>query len=50
VRTRLADALDASLAGAQSPRVFALPTYTAMLALRDLLVDRGLARSSWETQ
>lgn len=28
-------------------RLFALPTYTAMLALRDLLARRGAARSSW---
>ncbi|UGS36649.1 Mur ligase family protein [Capillimicrobium parvum] len=28
-------------------RLFALPTYTAMLALRDLLAQRGAARSSW---
>ncbi|MEA2313970.1 MAG: hypothetical protein QOI03_662 [Solirubrobacteraceae bacterium] len=27
--------------------LYALPTYTAMLALRDLLVARGEARSSW---
>jgi hypothetical protein len=25
-------------------RLFALPTYTALLELRDLLADRGLAR------
>jgi hypothetical protein len=28
-------------------RLFALPTYTAMLALRDLLVARGAARGSF---
>ncbi|HEV2997593.1 MAG TPA: MurT ligase domain-containing protein [Solirubrobacteraceae bacterium] len=33
--------------GAGSP-VYALPTYTAMLALRELLVARGEARSAWE--
>ncbi|MGN6372403.1 MAG: MurT ligase domain-containing protein [Solirubrobacteraceae bacterium] len=27
--------------------LYALPTYTAMLALRELLVERGDARSSW---
>jgi hypothetical protein len=27
--------------------LYALPTYTAMLALRELLVARGEARSSW---
>ncbi|MDP9344897.1 MAG: MurT ligase domain-containing protein, partial [Actinomycetota bacterium] len=36
-------ALDAALAGGRA-RVFALPTYTAMLALRDLLVSRGAVR------
>ena len=39
-------ALDGALARAQGP-VYALPTYTAMLALRELLVSRGHARSSW---
>ncbi|MCW3006682.1 MAG: hypothetical protein JWP17_1308 [Solirubrobacterales bacterium] len=38
--------LDAALAGATGP-LYALPTYTAMLALRDLLSRRGVARSSW---
>jgi len=33
--------------GDGSGRLFALPTYTAMLALRDLLAHRGAARSSW---
>jgi hypothetical protein len=28
--------------------VFALPTYTALLELRNLLADRGLAREYWE--
>jgi hypothetical protein len=42
----LDDALDAALAGAGA-RVFALPTYTAMLALRDLLVTRGAVRGSF---
>jgi len=27
--------------------LYALPTYTAMLALRELLVARGEARSAW---
>jgi UDP-N-acetylmuramyl tripeptide synthase len=35
--------LDAALAGADGGRVFALPTYTALLALRDRLSDRGVA-------
>jgi hypothetical protein len=36
--------LDAALAGAGSQRVFALPTYTALIELRDLLSRRGLAK------
>ncbi len=35
--------LDAAVEGAGSPRLFALPTYTALLELRDLLARRGLA-------
>jgi UDP-N-acetylmuramyl tripeptide synthase len=49
----LAEALDAAAADrpqgdpeAQSP-LYAIPTYTAMLALRELLVARGEASSSW---
>jgi lipid II isoglutaminyl synthase (glutamine-hydrolysing) len=38
-------------AGADRPEpdtpLYALPTYTAMLALRELLVARGEARSAW---
>ncbi|MBK5218292.1 MAG: DUF1727 domain-containing protein [Thermoleophilia bacterium] len=40
----------ASLMGApmsRAPRVFALPTYTALLELRKLLADRGLAKEFW---
>jgi UDP-N-acetylmuramyl tripeptide synthase len=35
--------------GAQksNPRLFALPTYTALLELRKLLADRGLAKEFW---
>jgi lipid II isoglutaminyl synthase (glutamine-hydrolysing) len=40
----LGRSLDSALAGAESERVFALPTYTALLDLRDLLARRGLAR------
>ena len=32
--------------GAAAP-LYALPTYTAMLALRELLVARGEASSAW---
>ena len=39
----LGDSLDSALAGAAGERVYALPTYTALLELRDLLADRGLA-------
>jgi len=50
VREGLADALDAAAAArpaqAGAP-LFALPTYTAMLELRELLVARGEARSAW---
>lgn len=38
--------LDAASADGSGP-LYALPTYTAMLALRDLLTRRGVARSSW---
>jgi UDP-N-acetylmuramyl tripeptide synthase len=38
--------LDAAVAGADG-RLFALPTYTALLELRKLLSDRGLAREFW---
>ncbi|MEA2331243.1 MAG: hypothetical protein QOH58_1381 [Thermoleophilaceae bacterium] len=36
--------LDAAVAGAAGERVYALPTYTALLDLRDMLARRGLAR------
>jgi lipid II isoglutaminyl synthase (glutamine-hydrolysing) len=42
----LEGALDGALAGAGGP-LYALPTYTAMLALRRLLSRRGQAASSW---
>jgi UDP-N-acetylmuramyl tripeptide synthase len=38
--------LDAAVAGSQG-RLFALPTYTALLELRKLLSDRGLAKEFW---
>jgi UDP-N-acetylmuramyl tripeptide synthase len=49
VRERLADALErasSDRADARAP-LYALPTYTAMLALRELLVARGEAPSAW---
>jgi lipid II isoglutaminyl synthase (glutamine-hydrolysing) len=42
----VADSLDTAVAGAEG-RLFALPTYTALLELRKLLADRGLAREFW---
>jgi lipid II isoglutaminyl synthase (glutamine-hydrolysing) len=44
----LARALDRAVAGGdRGAPLYVLPTYTAMLALRELLVRRGEARSSW---
>jgi UDP-N-acetylmuramyl tripeptide synthase len=42
----LADALDAAHADGSGP-LYALPTYTALLALRDLLARRGVAPEYW---
>ena len=39
----LGRSLDAAVAAAGGRRLFALPTYTALLELRDLLADRGAA-------
>jgi UDP-N-acetylmuramyl tripeptide synthase len=47
VEPDLGAGLDRALGGGDG-RLFALPTYTAMLALRDLLVTRGAARGSFE--
>ena len=38
--------LDRAVAAAPG-RLFALPTYTALLELRKLLADRGLAQEFW---
>jgi hypothetical protein len=46
VEPGLGEGLDRALADGDG-RLFALPTYTAMLALRDLLVGRGAAHSSF---
>ena len=46
VEPDLGAGLDRALGGGDG-RLFALPTYTAMLALRDLLVARGDARGSF---
>jgi lipid II isoglutaminyl synthase (glutamine-hydrolysing) len=44
----LGEGLDAVLAAADSKRAFALPTYTALLALRELLAERGHVTRYWE--
>ncbi len=43
----IAASLDAAVAAADG-RLFALPTYTALLELRKLLADRGLAKEFWQ--
>ncbi len=47
VRDGIAGSLDEAVAAAPG-RLFALPTYTALIELRTLLADRGLARAYWE--
>jgi len=42
----LPDGLDAALANGSGP-LYALPTYTALLELRDLLADRGEVQGHW---
>jgi UDP-N-acetylmuramyl tripeptide synthase len=44
VERDLGHSLDAAVRNAATERVYALPTYTALLDLRDLLADRGLAK------
>ena len=44
----LPDALDHALAQAPSRRLFALPTYTALLELRDELAGRGHVAQFWQ--
>jgi UDP-N-acetylmuramyl tripeptide synthase len=44
----LPDALDRALATTSGGRLFVLPTYTAMLALRDQLSARGYVGQYWE--
>jgi UDP-N-acetylmuramyl tripeptide synthase len=40
----VARSLDSAVHGAAGERLYALPTYTALLELRDLLARRGLAK------
>jgi UDP-N-acetylmuramyl tripeptide synthase len=47
VEPEIAASLDAAVA-ASPGRLFALPTYTALLELRKLLADRGLAKEFWQ--
>jgi lipid II isoglutaminyl synthase (glutamine-hydrolysing) len=44
VERDLERSLDRAVAGAEGERLYALPTYTALLELRDLLARRGLAK------
>ena len=44
VERNVGASLDAAVRSAAEERVYALPTYTALLELRDLLAQRGLAR------
>ena len=49
MRPSLEDALDHALElTPPGSELVALPTYTAMLALRDLVARRGFARPYWE--
>jgi UDP-N-acetylmuramyl tripeptide synthase len=47
VREDLSGALEAAVSGDGERPLYVLPTYTAMLGLRELLVRRGEATSSW---
>jgi UDP-N-acetylmuramyl tripeptide synthase len=47
VFTSLPEALDAALAAVPAGRLFALPTYTSLLELRELLADRGFVDEFW---
>ncbi|HEX4730851.1 MAG TPA: Mur ligase family protein [Solirubrobacterales bacterium] len=47
VNPDIATSLDAAVASSPG-RLFALPTYTALLELRKLLADRGLAKEFWQ--
>jgi UDP-N-acetylmuramyl tripeptide synthase len=48
VEPALGPALEAAIRSDGGGTLYALPTYTAMLELRELLVARGEAASSWE--
>jgi hypothetical protein len=46
VREDVDGSLDEAVSSAS--HLYALPTYTALIELRTLLADRGLARAYWE--
>ncbi|MBV9310881.1 MAG: DUF1727 domain-containing protein [Solirubrobacterales bacterium] len=46
---RLSEALDQALANCAAKRLFALPTYTGLLELRDELARRGVVGHFWDT-
>jgi UDP-N-acetylmuramyl tripeptide synthase len=48
VEPGIARGFDRALAGDGGATLYALPTYTALLELRDLLADRGYAPPFWE--
>jgi lipid II isoglutaminyl synthase (glutamine-hydrolysing) len=48
VQPDLSQAIDAAVERAVGPRLYALPTYTALLALRDELAARGAVSPYWE--
>jgi UDP-N-acetylmuramyl tripeptide synthase len=50
VEPRLAAALDGALAQADHGRLFVLPTYTALLELREQLAARGHVERFWEAR
>ncbi|MEA2158821.1 MAG: hypothetical protein QOD66_1201 [Solirubrobacteraceae bacterium] len=50
VEPRLDAALDRALAGTANHQLFALPTYTALLELRDELSTRGYVEQFWQPQ
>ncbi|HEY7967032.1 MAG TPA: MurT ligase domain-containing protein [Solirubrobacteraceae bacterium] len=50
VAPALDTALDTALEAAAGGELYALPTYTAMLALRELLARRGHVASSWQAR
>ncbi|MGI8412478.1 MAG: MurT ligase domain-containing protein [Solirubrobacteraceae bacterium] len=50
VAPRLADALEEALAAARGERLFVLPTYTAMLELREQLSQRGHIPRFWQPE